>query len=141
MFRVAIAATACAVVAGCGFEPLHARKTGAAPSLLAKIRIEPITDRIGQQLHNLLLDRLNPKGRPVAAHCDLAPLAARHCPLPLCALTSSLWRLGTSAEFVPELVSTKLLSLRSARNPLSFTQVPGVAGRTSLEPPAFLHTP
>ena len=72
MFRVAIAAAACALVAGCGFEPLYARKTGSAPSPLAKIRIEPIADRIGQQLHNLLLDRLNPKGRPVAARYILS---------------------------------------------------------------------
>ena len=33
---------------------------------LATIRIAPIADRIGQQLHNLLLDKLTPLGPPAA---------------------------------------------------------------------------
>jgi LPS-assembly lipoprotein len=72
MLLVAIAAAVYVSVAGCGFEPLHARKTGAAPSSLAEIRIETIADRIGQQLHKLLLDKLNPKGRPAAARYVLS---------------------------------------------------------------------
>ncbi len=111
MFRVAIAATACAVVAGCGFEPLHARKTGAAPSLLAKIRIEPITDRIGQQLHNLLLDRLNPKGRPVAARYVLSVK-----------LTESLQQLGVRKDEVATRANLVMrASFRLARAKDDFT--------------------
>lgn len=52
------------LVAGCGFRPLYGggRDSDAATEL-ATVHIEPITDRIGQQLHNHLLDLLNPSGR------------------------------------------------------------------------------
>ncbi|MGY8992087.1 MAG: LPS assembly lipoprotein LptE [Rhodospirillales bacterium] len=36
-----------------------------ASNELASIRISPIKDRIGQELHNYLLDLFNPHGRPV----------------------------------------------------------------------------
>lgn len=50
---------------GCGFRPLYgSRQAGAASVELAAIEIKPISDRAGQQLHNLLLDRINPRGRP-----------------------------------------------------------------------------
>ena len=56
---------ACSVMlTGCGFRPLHSKNSGALAASLAKIRIEPIADRIGQQLHNLLLDKITPKGQP-----------------------------------------------------------------------------
>ncbi len=61
------------VLAGCGFRPLYNQPaaTGGGGGYnvqadLATIRVLPIKDRIGQQLHNLLLTRLNPKGRPAA---------------------------------------------------------------------------
>jgi LPS-assembly lipoprotein len=52
------------LVSGCGFRPLFGggRDSDAAAEL-ATIHIEPISDRIGQQLHNDLLDLLNPSGR------------------------------------------------------------------------------
>ncbi len=53
-----------AALAGCGFRPLHSRDAGASAANLAEIRITPIADRIGQQLHNLLLDKLTPMGPP-----------------------------------------------------------------------------
>ena len=65
--RVLIAATGAAALAGCGFQPLHSRGAGGSAARLAEIRIMPITDRIGQQLHNLLLDKLTPMGPPAAA--------------------------------------------------------------------------
>ena len=57
----------CAVVLeACGFRPLYGGyREGDSPAELAAIRIEPIADRIGQQLHNRLLDVLTPRGRPV----------------------------------------------------------------------------
>ena len=67
------AAPACVAVAlalwlgACGFEPLYARDKASgtgAQDLLAQVRIAPIPDRIGQELHNLLRDRLNPRGQP-----------------------------------------------------------------------------
>jgi LPS-assembly lipoprotein len=50
---------------GCGFRPMYGTPSGAASGVdvdLAAIRIEPIKDRIGQQLRNGLLQRLSPRG-------------------------------------------------------------------------------
>ena len=62
----ALALLAAVVLLGaCGFRPLYGSKeTAAAAAELAAVEIKPIADRAGQQLHNLLLDRINPRGRP-----------------------------------------------------------------------------
>ena len=55
-------------VAGCGFRPVYgpaASGQGTAVDQLATVRIEPLRDRAGQQLHNFLRDELNPKGQPI----------------------------------------------------------------------------
>lgn len=53
------------VLAACGFAPIYSGGGGAnIQSGLASIEIEPISDRVGQRLHNHLLDGLNPYGRP-----------------------------------------------------------------------------
>ncbi len=56
---------------GCGFRPLYARGgddgggLGAGvESELARIRIQPIKDRLGQQMRNALIQRLTPRGEP-----------------------------------------------------------------------------
>jgi len=62
-----LALAACALALGaCGFRPIYGggERVGAAYGELAAIRIEPIEDRVGQQLNNHLLDLLNPTGRP-----------------------------------------------------------------------------
>ncbi len=53
-------------MAGCGFQPLYGRGDNglSAQDQLASVRIQPMPDRVGQQLHNLLRDRLNPRGQP-----------------------------------------------------------------------------
>jgi LPS-assembly lipoprotein len=58
---------ACAVVlAACGFRPLYGNSAGSEASAdLASVGIAPIADRIGQQLHNHLLELINPRGRPL----------------------------------------------------------------------------
>ena len=56
-------------VAGCGFRPVYApANSGETVSVaqLAAVRIEPLRDRAGQQLHNFLRDELNPKGQPTS---------------------------------------------------------------------------
>jgi LPS-assembly lipoprotein len=58
-----------APLAGCGFQPMYGKaNTNAAGTSvdrqMASIRIEPISDRVGQQLHNALRDRLNPLDQP-----------------------------------------------------------------------------
>jgi LPS-assembly lipoprotein len=55
-------------VAGCGFRPVYAPAAGGemdAVDQLATVRIEPLKDRAGQELHNFLRDELNPNGQPV----------------------------------------------------------------------------
>lgn len=60
-------------VAGCGFKPLY----GSGPDDetvagdLAGVRVEPLRNRVGQQMHNLLRDRLNPRGQPTAPNYSL----------------------------------------------------------------------
>lgn len=54
-------------LSGCGFQPLYAPYGGerdGAGDRLAEVRIEPLPDRAGQQLHNFLRDQLNPGGQP-----------------------------------------------------------------------------
>ncbi len=53
------------LTAACGFRPLYAPSAkGDVVKGLANIQIIPIKDRVGQNLHNQLLDLLNPAGRP-----------------------------------------------------------------------------
>jgi len=63
---VVIGFMAGAALAGCGFRPVHSQKFGASAVHLAQIRIVPIADRIGQQLHNLLRDKPTPMGQPAS---------------------------------------------------------------------------
>ncbi|CCQ75605.1 conserved protein of unknown function [Magnetospira sp. QH-2] len=54
------------VLGSCGFKPLYGNyQSGGSPSELAHIHIDPIEENIGQDLHNYLLDRMNPTGRPI----------------------------------------------------------------------------
>ncbi|NMM45014.1 hypothetical protein HH303_11035 [Rhodospirillaceae bacterium KN72] len=55
------------LLGGCGFQPVYARKeagSAGAVEQLARIKIRTFDNREGQILHNLLLDRFNPYGRP-----------------------------------------------------------------------------
>jgi len=54
-------------LSACGFTPLYGGTDNQAMSPvdhLAAIRISALPDRTGQQMHNLLRDRLNPIGQP-----------------------------------------------------------------------------
>ncbi len=54
-------------LSACGFKPLYGRPEAQALSSvdhMAAIRVAPLADRVGQQMHNLLRDRLNPYGQP-----------------------------------------------------------------------------
>ena len=71
------------VLTGCGFRPLYNQPAASGESRgynvqrdLATIHISPIRDRIGQQLHNLLLTRFSPKGAPDKALYDLEILVS-----------------------------------------------------------------
>jgi len=61
----------CLSLAGCGFRPMYgenntalAAKDTGGNNKLTQVRIDPIADRIGQELNNLLRDRMNPGGQP-----------------------------------------------------------------------------
>ena len=60
-----LAFAAVLLVAACGFRPLY-EKPGAdrPPTALTSVEVAPIADRIGQIVHNHLLDLINPAGRP-----------------------------------------------------------------------------
>ena len=63
-FRIMLTLAVMATLAGCGFRPLYGGSENAAiNSQLGAIQIATIEDRVGQKIHNLLLDRLNPRGR------------------------------------------------------------------------------
>lgn len=66
--RLGVAGLAVVALGGCGFRPLHGeqKNDGAVAADLAAVRIEPLRDRVGQQMHNFLRDRLNPYGQPTA---------------------------------------------------------------------------
>ena len=54
-----------AALDGCGFHPLYKDDGGREASAeLSAVHISTIPDRNGQMLHNFLLDRINPQGRP-----------------------------------------------------------------------------
>ncbi len=64
-FRTIFLLAALGFLGGCGFQPLYGKSFAAyGPEEFAAIKIRPIQDRIGQQLHNHLLSLLNPGGRP-----------------------------------------------------------------------------
>lgn len=63
--RLAAVAALLLSLSGCGFQPLYGKSSvGGVDDELARVKIQVIADRTGQQAHNYLLDRLNRKGRP-----------------------------------------------------------------------------
>lgn len=56
------------ILSACGFQPVYKQPSasgGPAPTQeMAAIKIRPIEGRTGQDMHNLLRDRLNPAGQP-----------------------------------------------------------------------------
>lgn len=63
-----LAGVSTAGLTGCGFRPVYGTaggdETDAVAAEMQATRIAIIDDRQGQILHNLLLDRFNPRGRP-----------------------------------------------------------------------------
>ena len=62
--RLAACAAALAWLGACGFVPLYGTARYDILPQLATIKVNPIADRIGQQLRNRLADLLTPKGEP-----------------------------------------------------------------------------
>jgi len=67
VFFAGLAVATLASLSACGFQPLYgsvAPGQTRTKDYLATVRIAPLPDRAGQQLHNLLRDHINPKGQP-----------------------------------------------------------------------------
>jgi len=65
LFKSTCLVFALLVLSGCGFQPLYGKSSDANTiSKISEIKINPIKDRLGQQLHNYLLTALNPRGAP-----------------------------------------------------------------------------
>ncbi|NQV84502.1 MAG: hypothetical protein HQ494_11850 [Rhodospirillales bacterium] len=60
-YKLILVFAALLMVQACGFRPLYGGGGAASPEF-ARIKVEPIADRVGQLLHNRLLTALNPKG-------------------------------------------------------------------------------
>ena len=72
MFRISAYVAALAVLAACGFQPIYgSRGTPGTQIAMASIEVGIIKDRHGQQLRNLLLDRINPGGTPQSPNYTL----------------------------------------------------------------------
>jgi hypothetical protein len=64
-FKVYFLVGILAILGSCGFRPLYVdTENQFIHQHLAHIQISIIENRVGQQIHNLLLDRLNSRGRP-----------------------------------------------------------------------------
>jgi hypothetical protein len=62
---LALAAAVAPCLTGCGWERLYADpQTPAASAELRAIKVDPISDRVGQRLEIALRDALNPTGEP-----------------------------------------------------------------------------
>jgi len=61
------------LLAACGWHPLYGKldETTGAGQELGSVHVQPIADRVGQNLYNELRDRINPEGEPADPHYDL----------------------------------------------------------------------
>ena len=65
MFKLIASLAAVFMLTGCGFTPIYGSAGESnIGAKLATVEVAPIRDRIGQRLRNLLLDRINPGGKP-----------------------------------------------------------------------------
>jgi LPS-assembly lipoprotein len=70
---IALAATAAQLLSGCGWTPLYADvKTETASEELRAIKVDPISERIGQRLAIALRNSLNPTGEPTPTRYKLS---------------------------------------------------------------------
>lgn len=61
------------LLGGCGFQPLYGERTGGEQvrQAFGGIAVVPIDDRVGQLVHNQLIDSLTPRGVPQAPVYEL----------------------------------------------------------------------
>ena len=73
IFKIGLLVAVLGVLSGCGFTPVYSGTSGAKVKHdLSMVAIQPIKDRIGQQLRNHLIDIINPDGRPAKPEYSLS---------------------------------------------------------------------
>lgn len=122
---------------GCGFQPLYGqRSVGDVDDVLAQVKIQTISNRVGQQVHNYLLDRLNRRGRPadpiylleVRLKTDTIELGIERDE------TATRAKLVMTADFTLTDIETKdILLRRSARSVNSYNIVESALATRSAE--------
>jgi LPS-assembly lipoprotein len=76
---LALAVSAPPALSGCGWAPLHADiASGPASEELRSIRVDPISERIGQRLAMALRNSLNPDGEPAPERYRLRTSLTRY---------------------------------------------------------------
>ena len=74
---IALAAALAQMLSGCGWAPLYADvESGPASEELRAIKVDPIPERIGQQLEIALRNSLNPTGEPTTPRYRLSTALA-----------------------------------------------------------------
>jgi LPS-assembly lipoprotein len=65
LFKKLLISLSFVALTGCGFQPIYSAGTNSVFEIeMRDIEIEPIENRIGQQLRNQLEQQITPKGRP-----------------------------------------------------------------------------
>lgn len=133
----AAAGAAPLLLAGCGFQPLYGRgSVGAVDDDLARVEIGLIPDRIGQQVHNYLLDRINRAGRPERARHRLdVRLSSSKVILGIERdQTATRAKLVLTADFdLTDLATGEVVLRRSARSANSYNIVDSALATRSAE--------
>ena len=74
---IALAAALAQMLSGCGWAPLYADvESGPTSEELRAIKVDPISERIGQRLEIALRNSLNPTGEPTPARYRLSTTLA-----------------------------------------------------------------
>src|SRR5215468_10395759 len=114
---IALAGPAAQVLSGCGWTPLYADiKTEAASEELRAIKVDPISERIGQRLAITLRNSLNPTGEPTTQRYQLSTT-----------LTTNLSNLGIQSQGLATLgqidvyATYKLIELKTGSTLLANT--------------------
>ena len=131
------AGAAALFASGCGFRPLYGSGSfGEVGAELAQVKIAIIPDRVGQQLHNYLLDRINRKGRPAKPDyllsVDISVETLRQAFEPDSSATRA--KLTFTADFkLRDIVTEKLLLKNFARSVTSYNIVDSAIATRSAE--------
>jgi LPS-assembly lipoprotein len=128
LLSVVLAAILPLEVLGCGWEPLYGDiETGPASEELRAIKVDPISERIGQRLAIALRNSLNPTGEPTPSRYRLSTI-----------LTASLSNLGIQSQGLATLgqldayATYKLVDLQNGA--VLLTNVVHVANSFDLNP-------